>query len=412
MKNKVAWIINKDAAPIKEYATHIRSTHEANYLQNLGYEVYIVCGNRVHNTSIIHSVKNSFSIENHDNVNYVFVKTIKCNNSFLKRALSYFLFSLRISRLKGLPRPNVVIHDTKTPFDIMVSCFAKKCKAKYIVDVEDLWPRCFEYMGFINSRNPIMKCLYWLEKKIYVKADHVVFTMEGCVDYIKDHKWDLENGGPIDLSKIHYVNNGIILKDFDENVKKYSLEDEDLNDDSVFRIIYLGSIREANNLGQLINAAKLLVKYKDIKILIYGNGPERKMLEKRCIKENITNVIFKQKWINIEYVPYVLSRSSVNILNYTLGWARYGGSMNKMFMSLASGKPIVCNADLSYSEIKRNNLGIDEYLDTPDKYAEAILKIYNMQPEMYSLMCKRTREIAKYYDINYLMSKFVNYCNL
>lgn len=412
MKKPVAWIVNKDAAPIKEYATHIRSTREADYLQRMGYETYIICGNRVHNTLIVHNVGGRFSIEKHDGVNYVFVKSKKYGNSFIKRVLSYFRFSLSIFHLKALPLPDVLIHDTKTPFDMLVSRFARKCKAKYIVDVEDLWPRCFEFMGFIGHDNPIMKILYSLEKKLYTKADHVVFTMEGCQDYIKDQKWDKDNGGPINLNKIHYVNNGIVLNDFDKNKIEYKIEDADLEDNTTFKVIYLGSIREANNLGQLIEAAKYLMDVHEIKVFIYGDGPERQKLEEQCISENITNVTFKQKWINLEYVPYVLSKASLNILNYTLGWAHYGGSMNKMFMSFASGKPIVCNADLSYSEIKRRNLGIDDYLDTPQKYAAAIKKIYSMSHDEYSAMCDRVRATASLYDIPYLMKRFSEYCEI
>lgn len=412
MKKPVAWIVNKDAAPVKEYATHIRSTREADYLLKLGYDTYIICGNRVHNTSIVHAVDGRFTIEEHDGVKYVFVKSKKYGNSFIKRVLSYFRFSLSIFKLKGLPKPDVLIHDTKTPFDMPVSRFARKCKAKYIVDVEDLWPRCFEFMGFISHNNPIMKYLYSLERKLYTKADHVVFTMEGCHDYIKDQKWDKESGGPIDLKKIHYVNNGIVLSDFEKNKLEYKIEDADLEDDSTFKVIYLGSIREANNLGQLIEASKCLLDTPAIKVLIYGDGPERKRLEEQCASENITNVTFKQKWINPEYVPYVLSKADLNILNYTLGWAHYGGSMNKMFLSFASGKPMVCNADLSYSEIKRRNLGIDDYLDTPQKYADAIKYIYNLPKDEYLAMCDRVRATASQYDIPYLMKKFAEYCEI
>lgn len=406
------WVINKDAAPTSEYATHIRSTREAAFFKSRGYEVKIICGNRIHNSQIVHPVNGRYSIEEHDGVPYVFVKTMKYGNSTIKRVLSYFLFSLKVFRLKELGKPDIIIHDTKTPFDMPIMRFARKCMAKYIVDVEDLWPRCFEYMGFLSHGNPIMKFLYSLERKLYTKADHVVFTMEGCKDYIKDHKWDKDNGGPIDLRKIHYVNNGIVLKDYYENKQKFKIEDPDLEDPSTFKVIYLGSIREANNLGQLIEAAKYLQDTPNIKVFIYGDGPERKPLEDQCQSENIGNVTFKQKWINPEYVPYVLSKADVNILNYTLGWAHYGGSMNKMFMSFASGKPMVCNADLSYSEIKRRNLGIDEYLDTPQKYASAIKKIYSMPKDEYSAMCERVRETAKTYDIPYLMEMLAKYCEI
>jgi len=412
MSKGVIWIVNKDAAPTKEYATHIRSTREAAFFQSKGYEVKIICGNRIHNSQIVHPVNGRYSIEEHDGVSYVFVNTLKYGTSTVKRVLSYFLFSFKVFKLKSLGAPDIVIHDTKTPFDMPIMRFARKCKAKYIVDVEDLWPRCFEYMGFLSHGNPIMKFLYSLEKRLYTKADHVVFTMEGCKDYIKDQKWDKDDGGPIDLSKIHYVNNGIVLKDYDENKLKFKIEDPDLENPSTFKVIYLGSIREANNLGQLIEAAKCLQDIPNIKVFIYGDGPERKPLEDQCRSENIGNVSFKQKWINPEYVPYVLSKADVNILNYTLGWAHYGGSMNKMFMSFASGKPMVCNADLSYSEIKRRNLGIDEYLDTPQKYAGAIKTIYSMPKDEYSAMCERVRETAKTYDIPYLMEVLAKYCEI
>lgn len=86
--------------------------------------------------------------------------------------------------------------------------------------------------------------------------------------------------------------------------------------------------------------------------------------------------------------------------------------MNKMLLSFASGKPMVCNADLSYSEIKRRNLGIDDYLDTPQKYADAIKHIYNLPKDEYSAMCDRVRATASQYDIPYLMKRFMRCCEI
>ena len=67
---------------------------------------------------------------------------------------------------------------------------------------------------------------------------------------------------------------------------------------------------------------------------------------------------------------------------------------------------------LIYSEIKRRNLGIDEYLDTPHKYADAIKKIYSMPKDEYSAMCERVRETAKMYDVPYLMEMLAKYCDI
>jgi hypothetical protein len=41
--------------------------------------------------------------------------------------------------------------------------------------------------------------------------------MEGGKDYIKEKKWDIEQGGKIDINKVYYINNGVDLQDFDSN---------------------------------------------------------------------------------------------------------------------------------------------------------------------------------------------------
>jgi hypothetical protein len=309
-------------------------------------------------------------------------------------------------------KPDIVVHESKTPFDILCMRVAKKYKARYIVDIEDLWPFEFERVGILKKGNPVLSLFYKLEKYIYTKGEHVVISGEGGRDYIKDHKWDKGQGGPIDLSKIHYVNNGISLEEFYDNAENNTVYDNDLTDESDFKVIYLGSIRQANDIGQLIEAAKFLSNEKKIKIYIYGDGPERNALEDRCRDEHIGNVTFKSRWIELKYAPYVLAHADLHILNYGKNWAPYGGSMNKMMMAFASGKPMVCNANMPYSEINRHYLGIDKVFETPEEYAEAIKSIYQLPQDEFAAMCDRVKEVSKRYDINYLCQKFAEYCEI
>jgi glycosyltransferase involved in cell wall biosynthesis len=236
--------------------------------------------------------------------------------------------------------------------------------------------------------------------------------MEGGQDYVRERRWDTEQGGPIDINRVHYVNNGISLDEFKYNADNYTVYDDELTDKDTFKVIYLGSIRLANNLNQLLDAAKYLQDEPKIKIMIYGDGPEREKLEQRCEKEHIDNVKFKAKWTELKYVPYVLSCADLHILNYGKNWAPYGGSMNKMMMAFASGKPMICNADMPYSEINRHQLGVDKVFATPEDYAEAIKEIYRLPREDYDAMCGRVQEVAKRYDINYLCNKFAEYCEI
>ena len=406
------WFVNKEAAPSTEYATHMRTLRQAKFFQDKGYEVKVFCSAVVHNSKIVHKFKGICNEEIHDEVPLVFVKCPEYGESFVKRVLSFFLFSINMLRIKMDSKPDIIVHESKTPFDILCMKLAKKYKARYIVDIEDLWPYEFEQVGILSHKNPILKLCYCAQRYIYSKGEHVVISCEGGRDYIKERKWDKDQGGPIDINRIHYVNNGISMDEFKQNAETYSLEDQDLVDENIFKVVYLGSIRQANNLDQLLDAAKELKDEKKIKFFIFGDGPERASLEERCKREQIENVVFKNKWIELKYVPYVLSHADLHILNYGKNWAPYGGSMNKMMMAFASGKPMVCNANMPYSEINRHNLGVDRVFNTPEEYALAIKSIYDMPKDEYVAMCNRVKEVAKRYDINYLCEKFAEYCEM
>lgn len=411
-KNTI-WFVNKDAAPIDVYATHLRTVKQAQYFQQQGYDVKLVCSANVHNKDINY-VDNGWYVEQiHDGIPFVFVKSLKYGNSSIKRILAYILFSLNVNRLcRKIKSPNIIVHTSRIPFDYPIYLLAKRKKARYILDITDLWPMEFEHMGFLSSSSLILKFFYMIEKLLYGKADHVVMSMEGCQQYIKEHKWDLDSGGPIDLNRIHYVNNGIDVNEFQFNANKFKLQDADLDDDSIRKVVYLGSIRLANNLEQLINAAKYLLPYPDIKVLIYGDGPERNVLEERCRAEKINNVIFKEKWIEPHFVPYVLSKASVNILNYAKGWAPYGGSMNKMMQSFAAERPIVCNAGMRFSPIRDNELGIDCAFGNDVEYADAILKMAYLTENEKQELSNRCKRVAKEFHIPNLNKKFQSLCDI
>lgn len=406
------WFVNKEAAPSKEFATHMRTLRQAKYFQEKGYDVKVFCSAVVHNSKIVHKFEGIWKEEIHDDVPLVFVKCPEYGESFVKRVWAFFVFSVNMLRIKMESKPDIIVHESKTPFDILCMKLAKKYKARYIVDIEDLWPYEFEQVGVLSHNNPILKLFYRAQRYIYAKGEHVVISCEGGKDYVRERKWDKGQGGPIDINRVHYVNNGISLEEFKYNAENYTVYDDELTSTDTFKVIYLGSIRLANNLDQLLDAAKYLQDEPKIKIMIYGDGPEREKLERRCEDEHIDNVKFKAKWTELKYVPYVLSCADLHILNYGKNWAPYGGSMNKMMMAFASGKPMICNADMPYSEINRHQLGVDKVFASPEEYAEAIKQIYHLSKGDYDAMCERVREVAKRYDINYLCNKFAMYCEI
>ena len=407
MKKKV-WLINQYAMPPK-YEVRIQTLKRAQYLIELGHDVTIISGSYLHNTSKNLITDNKkFIKKKYDGIKFIHIKTNSYEGNSIKRFYSLILFAFRLFFLsKKFDKPDVISQLATVPFGNIIYYVAKKVNAKYIVDVVDLWPESFVAFGLISKKNPLIKIAYKAEKWLYQKADEIVFSMEGGKDYIIEKGWDLESGGKIDLKKVHYINNGVDLKDFDLNKSLFKISDVDLENNNIFNIIYMGSIRLANNLKQLIDAAKVLKNEGNIQFLIYGDGEDRVFLENYSKTNGLTNVKFKQKWVELKYVPYILSRSSLNILNYMPNpIARFGGSQSKSFQYMASGKPICANIKFGYCPITKNNLGLAKDFNDPEEYSKAILSFVKMDSKEYDAICFNARETAENYDYKRLTLKF------
>jgi glycosyltransferase involved in cell wall biosynthesis len=411
---KTIWLVNYYAMP-PEHESRLRTIKFAYYLNTLGYQTKIISSGFLHNKNIdLCQPGKSYTECDYDGLEFIHLKTLKYENTGgLLRFISLFLFHFKLHFIaKNFNKPDYIIHTCLPPFGNITYYTAKKLKAKYIAEVLDLWPESFVTFGLIGKNNPLLSLLYKAERHIYSKAYAVVFSMQGGKDYLEQKNWLKSQGGTIDDKKVFYINNGVDLKDFEDYLKTYTFKDQDLDNDGIFKIIYLGSVRRANNVLKLIKASEHLKPYKDIKILIYGDGDERKMLEEYIKTNAIENVIFKDKWVKPIYVPYILSKSQLNLLNYFPNPIfKYGGSQSKSFQYMASGKPICCNLLMGYDPIVKYQLGISKEFNTDKEYAEAMKFFYDLDKEEYLKMCVNAKTAAQQYDYPVLVNKLVQILN-
>lgn len=408
---KTIWLINHAAMP-PEYEVRIQTLKRAQYLREFGFNVLIISSSYLHNTDInLIKDQSPYKFFDYDGGHsFIHIKTKNYKGNGIQRIFNLVVFYFRLWWYASkFEKPDYISHIAAVPFSNITYLIAKKFKAKFIVDVVDLWPESFVAYGLITKNNFLLQLAYKAEYWLYKKADILIFSMEGGKDYIIEKGWSIEQGGKVNLEKVVYINNGVDLEDFDNNKILFKLDDEDLERKEVFRVIYVGSIRLANNLKQLIDAAELLKDLTNMQFLIYGDGEDREYLEIYCNEKKLYNVVFKQRWVELKYIPYILSKSSLNILNYkNSAILRFGGSQSKSFQYMASGKPICANVAMSYCPINQFNLGIAKIFHTPIEYAEAIRSIYNLNTDAYLQMCTNAREASRLYDYKSLTKKFVN----
>lgn len=407
-KKKVIWLVCNNVQP-PEIDTHLRHQKFAKYLKDDGYEVYIIGASYLHYSkkNLIEG-KEKFILKQYPELKYIFIKVSSySDNAGIKRFYSCFQFAWNLYKLRHkLPKPDILLHNTRIPCDVPIYWAAKSLKTVYITETWDLWPYGFATAGLFKENSIPMRFFYWIEKFIYFHAKRNIFTLAGCKQYIQDHKWDKEHGGPIDLNHVHYINNGIDLADFERFKKAYKIDIPELNDTSSFKIVYLGSVSYANGVDQILETAKLFDKKRDVTFLIFGDGTERDVLERKVKDEHIDNVHFLNKWVEIKYVPFIVSCADVNLLNYTrTGEMKYGGSQGKLFQYLAAGKPIVSNNIIGYDIVRYYGAGISEDISTPQQYKDILCSLME-DKDAYNRMCVAAKGASKDFDFVNLYKKF------
>ena len=390
----------------------LRHYYFAEYLKERNIETTVFAANELHQTGgCVDTHGKPYLRTEEEGVPFVFVKTSKYEGngiSRVKNMVSFFLGLLKISKgyAKQYGKPDVIMGSSAHPLTSIAGILvARRFRVPAIVEVRDLWPEAIFSFGKVKMNSLVGRILSAGEKWMYVHADAIVFTKEGDVDHIKEMGWDKDHGGKIDLAKCHYINNGVNLKDYYASIEKDILKDPDLEDDS-FKVVYTGTVRPVNNVGNLLDTAKLLKDKKDIKFLIFGGGSELEKLEKRVQDEHIDNVIFKG-FVEKKYIPYILSRSSVNVLNYSqanYNWSR-GNSSNKLFEYMASGKPIISTVKMGYCILDKYQCGLSLDECTAKALAEQILKIHDMPEEAYAQMAENAKNGAKDFDFPVLTRK-------
>ena len=367
MKN--IWFINEHDAP-PEFEKTRRRYDMCKYLLRLGkYKLHIICGAFLHGSQNKYAYdKNQKKNVNIDGVDVHILKGVKYSSN-IKRIFSMLIFMLRVIFFK-FPKddkPDIIYGSSPHLFAALGALIlAKKNKAKYILEIRDLWPETWVQMKIIKKNGIIHNFFLKLEKYLYEKADKVIFLGENF-NYI------LSLG--IDKNKVYTISNGVDLEEFDKNMSsRIKLNAEKFN------ITYTGSIGTANNLDELLDLAKL-IDNDAIIFNIVGRGPLKEHLENRIQEEKISNIRFYDP-IDKTLVPSLLrSSQALIILLLDIELYQVGISPNKLFEYFASSRPILFYGNTVSDYVARSNSGISVPAGEILKLRDACLKLYNMSTE-------------------------------
>ncbi|UIZ96490.1 glycosyltransferase family 4 protein [Acinetobacter johnsonii] len=306
--------------------------------------------------------------------------------SFLKRILIFLSFAFKSIKV-ALTEQYDVVFATTTPLTAGIpGIFAKWFRRKpFVFEVRDLWPELPKAMGVI--KNPIvlwmMSVLEWTS---YHSADRLVGLSPGIVDGI------IKRG--IAPEKVASIPNGCDLDIFASEHQAWRPEGVQPTD---LMAIFTGTHGLANGLNAVLDAAVELKKRQrtDIKLVLVGDGMQKKALLERAAELQLDNVIFHDP-VNKAKLAGLMASADIGLqILANVPAFYYGTSPNKFFDYISAGLPVLNNYPGWLAElITKEQCGFAVLPENPQAFADALEQAANQREQLIE-MGRNSQQVAK-----------------
>jgi glycosyltransferase involved in cell wall biosynthesis len=320
------------------------------------------------------------------------------HKSFVHRVLSFLSFMLS-SFLAGLKVRDVdLVWGTSPPIFQVVAAWllARLKRARFLMEVRDLWPAFAIAVGVLRSPT-LIRLSEWLERFLYRHADRVMVNSPGFLEHVTTR-----GARNVDL-----VPNGADPRMFDPFLdgspfrKEHGLEGR-------FVALYAGAHGMSNDLGRLLEAARLLQDQPEIAIVLLGDGKEKTVLQQQAAQTGLTNVSFLPP-VPKSGMSLALAGcdACIGILKPIPLYATV--YPNKIFDYMAAGKPIILAMDgVIRQVVEQAGAGVFVPPGDTAALASAIRGMAENPKEAQEMGRKGRRYIEEHFDRAVLAEKLVD----
>jgi len=268
-------------------------------------------------------------------------------------------------------RPVDVVYGSSPHLGAAVAglAIARIHRARFVLEVRDLWPRILLDSGMFTESSLIYRALRWLELFLYRQADAIVVLAKGS-------GWELECDG-VDPGKIHFLPNGAEPADFIVETDRRVLRDRHGLDGTV--VVYAGAHGPANGLDLVLDAAEELTD-TDVRFVLVGDGVAKADLVADARRRGLTNVQFRDPIAKSE-IPSLFAAADIGLHCLAdVPLFRHGVSPNKLYDYMAAGLPVVTNTPGEVAAMV-DDAGAGEAVD-PEGIAMAVRRLLSLDAEV------------------------------
>ena len=259
------------------------------------------------------------------------------HKSFVHRVFAFVSFMVS-SFIAGLGVKNVdLVWGTSPPIfqGVAAWALARLKGVPFLFEVRDLWPSFAIAVGVLKSSTLINMSL-WLERFLYRHADRVMVNSPGYVAHVT------ERGA----KRVELVPNGADPEMFDPAHDGAAFRSVNSLENK-FVVLYAGAHGMSNDLGVVLEAAKILQDVKatsDVTIIFLGDGKEKSALQKQAAGMGLTNVLFLPPVPKNEMASALAGADACLAILKPID--EYKTTYpNKVFDYMAAGRPVVLAID-------------------------------------------------------------------
>jgi glycosyltransferase involved in cell wall biosynthesis len=294
---------------------------------------------------------------------------LAANEGFVMRTLNYASYLVSaVLAAPFLPKTDVVLSTSPQFFCGLAGYFVGCIKRKpWILEIRDLWPDSILAVGAVHNR-PLIGMLRSLERFVYRKADHIVAVTAAFKRHI------MATG--IAEEKIDVIKNGVDL-DFYVPSKPDPDFKQQLGLQDGFVISYVGTHGMAHHLETVLEAARQLSAYPQIRFLLVGDGAERKRLLAMRDAMQLQNVVMLDQQPK-QMMPKIWSISDVSLVHLKRSELFSTVIPSKLFESMAMQKPVLLGVDGESRQIlEEAQAGLYIEPENSAALAAAVLNLFN-----------------------------------
>jgi glycosyltransferase involved in cell wall biosynthesis len=331
-----------------------------------------------------------------DGVRFVWIRAALYQQNDWRRILNMLSFTLNFLRVAPRinPAPQVIIGSSPHLFTPIGSWFAaRRRKARFIVELRDLWPQALIDMTGLSEKRPSIWLMRFLEWLIYRMADKTIVLAKGSIGY-------LEQRG-ISEDRIVYIPNGVHMVNFAVKPDGSAGADRESWRNEFgfegFTLVYTGAHGPANALHVILEAAEILQDQTcPVQFVLVGDGVLKADLIAYAGKKQLKNVRFMAPVPKLT-VPRLLAAADAAVITLrSVDAFSYAISPNKLFDYMAAAKPIICAIPGDMADlIKESGAGYCVPPEDPQALAEAIKRLVSLPEPERDAMGKCGRSVVE-----------------